>query len=44
MSKSESRRFEERLNTKVKLDIYKRFGKKVEFKDLHRVSDAGSKL
>ena len=26
----ESRRFEEGLNTKVKLDIYKRFGKSVE--------------
>ena len=28
----ESRRFEEGLNTKVKIDIYKRFGKSVEFK------------
>ena len=28
----ESRKFEEGLNTKVKLDTYKRFGKSVEFK------------
>ena len=32
ISERESRRFEEGLNTKVKLDIYKRFGKGVEFK------------
>ena len=32
ISERESRRFEEGLNTKVKLDIYKRFGKSVEFK------------
>ena len=39
------RRFEEGLNTKVKLDIYKRFGKSVEFKKyLHGVCDAGSRL
>ena len=38
-------RFEEGLNTKVKLDIYKRFGKSVEFKKyLHGVCDAGSRL
>ena len=38
-------RFEEGLNTKVKLDIYKRFGKSVEFKKyLHGVYDAGSRL
>ena len=41
----ESRRFEEGLNTKVKLDIYKRFGKNIEFKKyLHGVSDAGIRL
>ena len=39
------KRFEEGLNTKVKLDIYKRFGKSVEFKKyLHGVCDAGSRL
>ena len=32
ISERESRMFEEGLNTKVKLDIYKRFGKSVEFK------------
>ena len=38
ISKRESRRFEEGLNTKIKLDIYKRFGKSVEFKKyLHGV-------
>ena len=38
-------RFEEGLNTKVKLDIYKRFGKSVEIKKyLHGVCDAGSRL
>ena len=31
ISERESRKFEERLNTKVKLDIYKLFGKSVEF-------------
>ena len=45
ISERESRRFEEGINTKVKLDIYKRFGKSVEFKKyLHGVSDAGSRL
>ena len=45
ISEKESRRFEEGLNTKVKLDIYKRFGKSVEFKKyLHGVCDAGSRL
>ena len=45
ISERESRRFEEGLNTKVKLDIYKRFGKSVEFKQyLHGVCDAGSRL
>ena len=43
ISERESWRFEEGLNTKVKLDIYKRFGKSVEFKKyLHGVCDAGS--
>ena len=37
--------FEEGLNTKVKLDIYKWFGKSVEFKKyLHGVCDVGSRL
>ena len=45
ISERESRRFEEGLNMKVKLDIYKRFGKSVEFKKyLHGVCDAGSRL
>ena len=45
ISERESRRFEDGLNFKVKLDIYKRFGKSVEFiKYLHRVCDAGSRL
>ena len=45
-SERESRKFEEGLNTKVKLDIYKRFGKSVEFKKyLHGITicDAGSR-
>ena len=45
ISERESSRFEEGLNRKVKLDIYKRFGKSVEFKKyLHGVCDAGSRL
>ena len=45
ISERESRRFEEGLNTKVKLDIYKRFGKSVEFKKyLPGVCDTGSRL
>ena len=45
ISERESRKFEEGFNTKVKLDIYKRFGKSVEFKKyLHGVCDAGSRL
>ena len=45
LSERESRKFEGGLNTKVKLDIYKRFGKSVEFKQyLHGVCDAGSRL
>ena len=36
-------RFEKGLNTQVKLDIYKQFGKSVEFKKyLHGICDAGS--
>ena len=38
ISERESRRFEEGLNMKVKIYIYKRFGKSVEFtKYLHGV-------
>ena len=41
----EDRKFEEGLNSKVKLSLYKTFGKKVEFKKyLHGLSDAGSRL
>ena len=45
--KEESRSFEEGLNsyTEVKLDIYKQFGKSVEFKkDLRGVHDAENRL
>ena len=35
ISERESRRFEEGLNMKVKLDIYKRFGKSVKFKKFY---------
>ena len=45
ISGRESRKFEEGLNTNVKLDIYKRFGKSVEFKKyLHGIGDVGSRL
>ena len=45
ISERESRRIEEGLNTKVKLDIYKWFEKTVEFKKyLHGVCDAESRL
>ena len=45
ISGRESRKFEEGLNTKVKLGMYKRFGKSVEFKKyLHGICDAGSRL
>ena len=45
ISERQSRRLEEGLNTKVKLDIYKRFGKSVKFKKyLLGVCDAGSRL
>ena len=43
ISERESKKFEEGLNTKVKLDTYKGFGKSVEFKKyLHGICDAGS--
>ena len=45
ISERESRKFEEGLNTKVKLDTYKRFGKSVEFKKyLHGICDAGNRF
>ena len=45
ISERESRKFEEGLDTKVKLGMYKRFGKSVEFKKyLHGICDAGSRL
>ena len=45
ISERESRRFVEGLNAKVKLDIYKWFGKSVEFKKyLHGVCDARNRL
>ena len=45
LSERESRKFEEGLNTNVKLGMYKRFGKSVEFKKyLHGICDAGSRL
>ena len=45
ISERESRKFEEGLITKVKLDMYKRFGKSVEFKKyLHGICDAGCRL
>ena len=45
ISERESRKFEEGLNTKVKLDMYKCFGKSVEFKKyLHGICDARSRL
>ena len=43
ISERESRKFEEGLNTKVKLDMYKRFGTSVK-KYLHGICDAGSRL
>ena len=45
ISERESKRFEEELNAKVKLFLYKTFGKGIEFKKyLHDVADAGSRL
>ena len=43
ISERESKRFEEGLNTKVKLTLYKTFSKAIE-KYLHGVADAGSRL
>ena len=43
-SERECRKFDGGLNNKVKLAIYKTFGKNVEFKKyLHGVSDAGTR-
>ena len=43
--KREGKQFGEELNSEVKLDMYKRFGKEVEFKRyLHGVGDAGTRL
>ena len=45
ISERESRKFEEGLDNKVKLAMYNKFGKRVEFKKyLHGVSDAGTRL
>ena len=45
ISERESKRFEKGLNAKVKLSLYKTFGKGIEFKKyLHGVADAGSRL
>ena len=45
ISEREGKQFEEVLNSKVKLDMYKRFRKEVEFKRyLHGVGDAGTRL
>ena len=38
------RNFEEGLNSKVKLSLYKTFNNLVEFKYLHGAGDAGSRL
>ena len=35
ISERESRKFEEGLNTKSKLDMYKRFGKSVELRNIY---------
>ena len=45
ISVREGRQLEEQLNSKVTLDMYKRFGKEVEFRRyLHGVGDAGTGL
>ena len=45
MKRGRLRKFEEGLNSKDKLSLYKTFNKVVEFKEyLHGVSDAGSRL
>ena len=43
ISERESKRFGEGLNTKVKLTLYKTFGKAI-YRYLHGVADAGSRL
>ena len=40
----ERKKFVEGLNSKVKLNLYKCFGKEVQFKYLHGLSDAGTRL
>ena len=45
ISERESMKFVEGLNNKVKLDMYKRFGKSIEFKKyLDGICDAGGRL
>ena len=45
ISERECRKFEEGLDIKVKLAMYKKFEKRVELKKyLHGVSDAGTRL
>ena len=45
VSNSESKKYVEGLNSKVKLELYKAVSKEVEFKRyLHGVSDAGTRL
>ena len=45
VSNSESKKYVKGLNSKVKLELYKTFGKEVEFKRyLHGLSDAGIRL
>ena len=45
VSMRESKKYVVRLNSKVKLQLYKTFGKEVDFKTfLHGVSDAGTRL
>ena len=45
IDEQESRKFEEGLNSKVKLSLYRTFCKAVEFKVyLHGVCDTGSRL
>ena len=45
ISERECKKFEDGLDNKVKLAIYQKLGKRVEFKKyLHGVSDAGTRL
>ena len=45
VSTRESNEYVEGLNSKVMLELYKTFGKEVEFKRyLHGISDAGTRL